>query len=53
MSCYYEVDREFDETDVIPIGRPFKNTEILLLDERRPGAGAGGSRGDVHPRDRR
>ena len=33
MSCYYEVDREFDETDVIPIGRPFKNTEILLLDK--------------------
>lgn len=33
MSCYYEVDREFGETDVIPIGRPFKNTEILLLDK--------------------
>ena len=33
MSCYYVVDREFEETDVIPIGRPFKNTEILLLDE--------------------
>ena len=24
---------EFEETDVIPIGRPFKNTEIILLDE--------------------
>lgn len=34
MSCYYEVDREFDESQVIPIGRPFKNTEILLLDEQ-------------------
>ena len=33
MSCYYEVDREFQEGDAIPIGRPFKNTEILLLDE--------------------
>ena len=33
MSCYYEVDREFDEDDVIPIGRPFKNTDIILLDE--------------------
>ena len=33
MSCYYVVDREFEETDAIPIGRPFKNTEILLLDE--------------------
>ena len=33
MSCYYKVDREFNETDVIPIGRPFDNTEILLLDD--------------------
>ncbi|NLN64732.1 MAG: amino acid adenylation domain-containing protein [Clostridiaceae bacterium] len=33
MSCYYEVDREFTEKDVIPIGKPFKNKEILLLDE--------------------
>ncbi|HHU72153.1 MAG TPA: amino acid adenylation domain-containing protein, partial [Clostridiales bacterium] len=33
MSCYYEVNREFQLDDVIPIGRPFKNTEIILLDE--------------------
>ena len=32
MSCYYEVEREFEEGESIPIGRPFKNTEILLLD---------------------
>ena len=31
MSCYYHVNREFDPSDVIPIGKPFKNTEILLL----------------------
>ncbi len=31
MSCYYVVDREFDLDDVIPIGRPFRNTQILLL----------------------
>ncbi|MBO4795088.1 MAG: amino acid adenylation domain-containing protein [Clostridia bacterium] len=31
MSCYYVVDREFEETDVIPIGRPFDNTDIFLL----------------------
>lgn len=31
MSCYYEADREFGETEKIPIGRPFKNTEILLI----------------------
>lgn len=33
MSCYYEVDREFEKGDVIPIGRPFDNTDIILLDE--------------------
>ena len=31
MSCYYHIDREFLEDEVIPIGRPFKNTRILLL----------------------
>ncbi len=33
MSCYYELDpkKEFGDTDVIPIGRPFHNTEVLLL----------------------
>jgi D-alanine--poly(phosphoribitol) ligase subunit 1 len=33
MSCYYEVDREFAQDEVIPVGRPFRNTEILLLDD--------------------
>ncbi|HHU89704.1 MAG TPA: amino acid adenylation domain-containing protein [Clostridiaceae bacterium] len=31
MSCYYIVDREFALDEAIPIGKPFKNTEILLL----------------------
>lgn len=33
MSCYYHADREFSENEVIPIGQPFENTEILLLKE--------------------
>ena len=33
ICCYYEVDREFSETEVLPVGRPFPNTEVLLLDE--------------------
>lgn len=38
MSCYYKVNRDFAPDDVMPIGRPFKNTEILLLDEEgKPG----------------
>ncbi len=33
ICCYYEVDREFSEEETLPIGRPFANTEIILLDE--------------------
>ena len=32
MSCYYKVDRDFELDEAIPIGRPFKNTEVILLD---------------------
>ncbi|MBP8989317.1 MAG: amino acid adenylation domain-containing protein [Clostridia bacterium] len=33
MSCYYEVGRDFEEGDIIPIGKPFRNTDLFLLDE--------------------
>lgn len=39
MCCYYKVNREFELNDTIPIGRPFKNTEILLLNENNQQAG--------------
>ena len=31
MCCFYRVDREFEDGEPIPIGRPFPNREILLL----------------------
>ena len=31
MSCYYHVDRDFELDEAIPVGRPFHNTQILLL----------------------
>lgn len=34
MCCYYKVNRKFKLGDVIPIGKPFKNTEIILLNEK-------------------
>lgn len=34
ICCYYEVDREFHDGEELPIGRPFRNTQILLLDEQ-------------------
>lgn len=33
MCCYFHVDREIEEGEPIPVGHPFKNTQILLLDE--------------------
>lgn len=34
VCCYYRVNREFAVGEIMPIGRPFKNTEILLLNDR-------------------
>jgi len=34
MCCYFKVDRDFEPDEVIPIGGPFRNTEILLLNEQ-------------------
>lgn len=34
MCCYYKVNREFELDDVMPVGRPFHNTEILLLNDK-------------------
>ncbi len=33
VCCCYEVDRDFGPEERLPVGRPFRNTEILLLDE--------------------
>jgi len=33
ICCYFEVDRPFSEEETLPVGRPFRNTEILLLTE--------------------
>ena len=41
MCCYYKVDREFLEEEVIPIGIPFENTDILLLTEENKEASMG------------
>ncbi len=41
MCCYYKVEREFGMDEAIPVGRPFKNTEILLLNEKNERAEEG------------
>lgn len=43
MSCYYRLSKEkvFDDLEVIPIGKPFKNTEVMLLKGDNTLAGEG------------
>lgn len=43
MSCYYEIERDFSEDEPVPIGRPFKNTKIFLLNED----GTEGNEGEI------
>lgn len=46
VCCYYHVEREFAPDEAIPIGRPFKNTEILLLTDQNTPA-APGEQGEI------
>ena len=49
MSCWYRAEREFGPTESIPIGKPFRNTEILLLKEDNTLA-APGETGEIYIR---
>ncbi len=49
ICCYYEICRELEDDEPIPIGAPFPNTQILLLDEEgRPAAP--GAPGEIYIR---
>jgi len=41
MSCYWYADRELEENEPIPVGRPFDNTDIILLDDENTRAEQG------------
>lgn len=41
MCCYYKVNRKFELDEVMPVGRPFHNTEILLLNDKNELAAPG------------
>jgi amino acid adenylation domain-containing protein len=34
VCAYYNVDREFEDNEPLPIGKPCKNTDILVLNEK-------------------
>lgn len=46
MSCFWSAERELDENEPIPIGRPFDNTDILLITEEGREA-ARGEEGEI------
>ncbi len=41
MSCYWSAERELSDEEPIPIGRPFDNTDIILLNDSDKRADAG------------
>ena len=46
MSCYWSAQRELSDDEPIPIGRPFDNTDILLITEEGREA-ARGEEGEI------
>ncbi len=34
MSCYWRAERELEQNEPIPIGRPFRNTDLILITEK-------------------
>ena len=49
MSCYWEATRTLEEGEVIPVGRPFPNTDLLLIKEDGTSA-APGEVGEIYLR---
>lgn len=49
MSCYWKADRELEAGEPIPVGRPFRNTEILLIGEDKKQV-ADGEVGEIYIR---
>lgn len=41
MSCFWEATRALSEDEPIPVGRPFRNTDLLLITEEGREANAG------------
>ena len=44
---YYIIDREFERNDVIPMGKPFPNEKVFLLDEENREVLAEGIQGEI------
>ncbi len=49
MSCFWRADRTLEEGEAIPIGRPFRNTDLMLITEAGKRA-ADGEVGEIYLR---
>jgi non-ribosomal peptide synthetase component F len=49
MSCYWKADRILEEGESIPIGRPFRNTDLMLITEEGREA-KDGEQGEIYLR---
>ncbi|EMU7148757.1 AMP-binding protein, partial [Campylobacter upsaliensis] len=47
VCCFYKVDREFKDDELLPIGKACKNTELLVFDENKNFINEAGKKGEL------
>ncbi|ELH3500531.1 amino acid adenylation domain-containing protein [Campylobacter upsaliensis] len=50
VCCFYKVDREFKDDELLPIGKACKNTELLVFDENKNFINEVGKKGELYVR---
>ncbi|EHQ1324187.1 AMP-binding protein, partial [Campylobacter upsaliensis] len=50
VCCFYKVDREFKDEELLPIGKACKNTELLVFDEDKNLINEAGKKGELFVR---
>ncbi|ELJ7404363.1 amino acid adenylation domain-containing protein [Campylobacter upsaliensis] len=50
VCCFYKVDREFKDDELLPIGKACKNTELLVFDENKNFIDEAGKKGELFVR---
>ncbi|MDL0104335.1 AMP-binding protein, partial [Campylobacter felis] len=50
VCCFYKIDREFKDEELLPIGKACKNTELLVFDENKNLINEAGKKGELFVR---
>ncbi|EPV9390469.1 AMP-binding protein, partial [Campylobacter upsaliensis] len=50
VCCFYKVNREFKDDELLPIGKACKNTELLVFDENKNFIDEAGKKGELYVR---